>query len=63
MTKEKLKTMPEDELFAWFCENARAHELINDKTKYSIRIGSSSKALIADDTDVLYDKLKKEIKK
>lgn len=62
-TKEKIKSMPEDELFDWFCENARAHELINDKTAYSIRIGASSKALVADDTEVLFNKLKSETKK
>lgn len=63
MTLDKLKQMSEDELFTWFCENAKAQELINDRCSYTIRIGTESKALVAYDTDELFAKLKKRVSK
>lgn len=57
-TRDTLKAMSDDELYTWFCENAQAHELINDTTRYSIRIGASSSCIIADDPDELFRKLK-----
>lgn len=55
MTIQQLAKMTDDQLFNWFTENARYNE--KPYPFYSIRIGTSSRALTDRDTHKLFQKL------
>ena len=49
---EMLAKMDEEELYEWFCENARFMEHANGSGKYYIRVGT--KIIKSDDTHDLF---------
>jgi len=56
MTRAKLKTLNENSKIKWFCDNTRVKELVGNRNKYTIRVGSESRCLVADTVEELRDK-------
>ena len=56
MTIAELRQMTDEHLFAYFCENARYYKEAPPKTKYSIQVAASGRALFSHDTADLREK-------
>ena len=57
MNREELRKLSPEELNKWFCDNVLVQELINDKCRYTLRIGTESRCLVADSVEDLQGKL------